>query len=305
MKEIVRPKRLGNEDVLRLASHLTERDRRIARDCFEFRVLTSSQIKRLYFTGTRTAAARLDMLYRLRVLDRFRPSVPMGEGTAPYHWILDEAGAIIVADHLNIERAKLGWERHIAASIATSQKLAHHVEVNEFFTRLAVEANAAAGALSEWYGERTCHHLFAGIVIADGYGVLNLPGRPALHFLVELDRGTEPTRQLHKKAQDYELILPRSSLRDFDPFVLVLTPSEARARNVSTAIADSDAPVAVAVWSQSSAASTLAILTDAHTRLKQHPAPIQAPAQSGLRSAAGSALLDHPPDPDRELEPLP
>jgi hypothetical protein len=76
LKEIVRPKRFGDEDVLRLASHLTERDRWIAKDCFEFRVLTSSQITRLYFTGTRTAAARLNVLYRLRVLDRFRPSLP-------------------------------------------------------------------------------------------------------------------------------------------------------------------------------------------------------------------------------------
>jgi hypothetical protein len=144
MKEIVRPRRLGQQDVLRLASHLTERDRWIARDCFEFRVLTTNQIRRLYFTGTRTAAARLNVLYRLRVLDRFRPSLPMGQGTAPYHWILDEAGALIVADHLNIERAKLGWQHSIAASIAHSQKLPHHIEVNEFFTRLAVEANVAA-----------------------------------------------------------------------------------------------------------------------------------------------------------------
>jgi Replication-relaxation len=302
LKEIMRPKRLGDEDVLRLASHLTERDRRIARDCFEFRVLTSSQIKRLYFTGTRTATARMDMLYRLRVLDRFRPSLPMGEGTAPYHWILDEAGALIVADHLNIDRAKLGWQHHIAASVATSQKLAHHVEVNEFFTRLAVEASRAGGALSEWYGERTCHHLFAGIVVADGYGVLNLPGHAPLHFLVELDRASEATGRLRKKAEDYELHLHRSALKNSDPFVLVLVPSAARARSVSAAVTDSTAPVTVAVWSQRSTGSTLAVVTDAKMHV-QHTRPTS--AGDGLRSAAGSALLDHPRDPDRELELMP
>lgn len=302
MKEIVRTKRFGDEDVLRLASHLTERDRRIAKDCFEFRVLTSSQIKRLYFTGMRTAAARLDVLYRLRVLDRFRPSLPMGEGTAPYHWILDEAGALIVADHLHIDRAKLGWQHHVAASVAASQKLAHHVEVNEFFTRLAVEANAAGGALSEWYGERTCHHLFAGIVVADSYGVLDLPGRAPMCFLVELDRGTEPTGRLRKKAEDYELHLHRSALRDLDPFVLVLVPSAARARTVSAAIARSTAPMAVAVWSKDSGGSTLAVVTDAQRPLRQaRPAP----AGERLRSPAGSALLDRPRDPDRELELMP
>jgi hypothetical protein len=178
--EIVRPRRVGSEEILKLASHLTERDRNIAKDCFEYRVLTTSQITRLYFTGLRTASARLDVLYRLRVLDRFRPSVPMGEGTAPYHWILDEAGALIVADHLGRDRSELGWRHSVAASIATSQNLAHHIEVNEFFTRLATEANAAGGALSEWYGERTCHHAFSGKVVPDGWGVLTLPGaRPA------------------------------------------------------------------------------------------------------------------------------
>jgi hypothetical protein len=159
LKEITRPKRFGSEEIIRLASHLTERDRQIAWDCFEFRVLTSSQITRLHFTGARSATARLEMLYRLLVLDRFRPAVPRGTGSAPYHWILDEGGALIAADHLGIDRSGLGWQHSVAKSIATSQKLAHHVEVNEFLTRLAVEANAAGGALSEWYGERTCHHI--------------------------------------------------------------------------------------------------------------------------------------------------
>jgi hypothetical protein len=83
LKGIIRPRRFGDEEILRLASHLTERDRLIAKDCFEFRVLTTSQIMRLHFTGSRTAIARLNILYRLRVLDRFRPSISMGEVPLP------------------------------------------------------------------------------------------------------------------------------------------------------------------------------------------------------------------------------
>jgi hypothetical protein len=121
-------------------------------------------------------------------------------------------------------------------------------------------------------------------------------------FLVELDRGTEPTGRLRKKAEDYELHLYRSALRRRDPFVLVLVPSAARARTVSAAVADSTAPITVAVWSQNSTGSTLAVVTDARTRLQQtRPTP----AGEGLRSAGGSALLDHPRDPDRELETMP
>jgi protein involved in plasmid replication-relaxation len=261
--EIVRPRRIGSEEILKLASHLTERDRHIAKDCFEHRVLTTSQITRLYFTGLRTASARLDILYRLRVLDHFRPSMPMGFGTAPYHWILDEAGALIVADYLGRDRAELGWQHSVAASIATSQKLDHHVEVNEFFTRLAIDANAAGGALSEWYGERTCHHAFSGKVVPDGWGVLMLPGHSPLHLLVELDRGTETSSRLRKKAEDYERCLPYTSLKDLDPLVLLLVPSVGRARTAGAALIRNNAPIAVAVWSKNGGGSALTTVMQA------------------------------------------
>lgn len=291
MREIIRSKRFADRDVVRLVSHLTKRDRRIAVDCFEHRVLTTSQIKRLYFTGTRTAIARLQLLYGLRVINRFRPSLARGEGTAPYHWILDEAGALLVADHLNVERAKLGWQHSIATSIATSQKLSHHVEVNEFFTRLAVEANQTGGRLSEWYGERTCHHIFSGIVVADGYGVLNLSGRAPLHFLVELDRGSEPSGRLRKKAEDYQQILPHTCLKDLDPLVLILVPSAKRAQTARAAVAHTDAPVVVSIWSQRSSRSVLDVLTGAHVQLSRSLYP---------KDTAGSLLCACPglPTPD-------
>lgn len=263
MKEIARPRRLGVEDMLRLASHLTERDRRIAKDCFEFRVLTSGQITRLYFSGARTATARLEVLYRLRVLDRFRPSLPMGAGSAPYHWILDEAGALIVADHLGLDRDELGWQHSVAASIATSQKLRHHVEVTEFFTRLSVEASAAGGELSEWYGERSCSQMFSGAVIPDGYGVLALPGHASFHFLIELDRASEPSARLRKKAEDYERHLPYSALRERDVTVLLLVPSARRAQTAAAAVAESAAPIVVATWNSHSSGSALATVLDA------------------------------------------
>lgn len=267
MNELVRPRRVGSEEIVRLASHLTERDRRIAKDCFEFRVLTTSQITRLYFPSTRTATARLGMLYRLRVLDRFRPSVPMGKGTAPHHWFLDEAGALIVADLLDRDRSELGWQHSVAASIATSQKLDHHVEVNEFFTRLSVEAQKAGGDLSEWYGERTLHHMFAGTMIPDGYGVLSLPGRRALHILVELDRGSETSARLRKKAADYDCHLSYSALGKIDVLVLLLVPSARRATTARAAVAKSAVAIVVAVWSKHSTDSVLALATNAEATL--------------------------------------
>jgi hypothetical protein len=263
LSERARRRRLTDEDVVRLASHLTERDRRIAVDCFDHRVLTTSQLKRLHFTGTRTAVARLGLLYSLRVLDRFRPILARGEGSAPYHWVLDEAGALIVADHQSVERAALGWQHAVAIGVATSVKLAHHVEVNEFFTRLSVEASGAGGALSEWYGERALRPLLGRDVVPDGYGVITLPGRAPIHLLLELDRGSEPSGTLREKAKRYARAVPRSSLRDVDPLALFVVPGRRRAQTAAAALAGARTRLAVTVWSRATTDSVLAAVVAA------------------------------------------
>ncbi len=249
MKEIVRPRRFSDQDALRLAAHVTERDRQIAVDCFEHHVLTSSQIKRMHFTNTRAATARLNVLYRLRVLDRFRPSLPRGQGTAPYHWILDEGGALIVAAERDVERAKLGWQHAVAVNVATSAKLAHHFEVNEFIVRLTVEAREAGGCLLEWYGERTLNGFFNGELIPDSYAVLSLRDRAPMHLLVELDRGTETLERLRAKAKRYDRELRYRAWREVDPIVLFVVPSQRRANTVTGTLAEISPSLAVIVWS--------------------------------------------------------
>jgi hypothetical protein len=258
-----RPSRLRERNIAELPAHLTERDRRIALDCYEHHVLRTDQLKRLHFTGLRTASARLGLLYELRVLDRIRPGAPRGQGTMPYHWILDEAGAIIVADHKGIDPSQLHYTHADALRYTSSRNLTHHVEANEFFTRLAVDANHARGALSEWYGVRTLARMFAGTLLPDGYGVLTLPGRAPLHILLELDRGTESSQILREKAKRYAEILPRSSLRDLDPLVILAVPSARRAQTATAAIANTHAPVAVTVWNTATARSVLATVTTA------------------------------------------
>lgn len=255
---------------MKLTAHLTERDRRIAIDCYEHHALTTDQLKRLHFTGLRTASARLQLLYELGVLDRFRPGAKPRQGTMPYHWILDEAGALIVADHKGIDRSQLHYTHESGLSLATSRNLAHHIEGNEFFTRLAVEANHAGGALSEWYGVRTLAHLFGGVVVPDGYGVLTMPHRPPLHLLLELDRGTEASRVLREKAKRYTEILPHSSLRNLDPFVIVAVPSARRAQTATAAIANMRAPITVAVWDASVTRPVLATVTTAAIEADTH-----------------------------------
>jgi Replication-relaxation len=246
-----------------LASRLTDRDRRIALDCYEHRVLATEQLRRLHFRGERTARRRLQKLRELRILASFRPPSQPGEGGTQNHWVLEETGALVVAAELGLERAELRWQRHAALAIASSSKLAHQLAVNEFVTRLTDEARAAGGGLESWWGERRARAALAGIVAPDGYTRLRLPGEPPIELLLELDRGTEDHQRLREKARRYAKALPRS---DLNAFVLLLVPSAGRAERAAAALAPSAAPIVVHVWTPERGGSPLALVRDAHTR---------------------------------------
>jgi Replication-relaxation len=196
----------------------------------------------------------------MRVLDRFRPPWPRGEGSTPFHWILDEAGAHIVAQLLGIERRQLNWRHSTALAVARSSKLRHQLAINEFFARLAYEAAVVGGSFNEWYGERTAHTLFHGKkIMPDGYAVVGLPGREPLHVLLELDRATEPLDRLRDKATRYATELPHSHLQHLMPIVVLAVPTEARARAALKATAGSGAPITVTIWNADT--SPLAVVT--------------------------------------------
>lgn len=233
---------------MQLAGRLTDRDRRIALDCYEHRLLTTEQLRRLHFTTPRKARGRLFELYELRVLDRFRPAWQQGEGTTPHHWALDAAGAHIVAAGLGITRRELHWNREPAAALVASTIREHLHAVNEFASRLHEEARAAGGALSRWLGERGAHELMRGILTPDSYLALDLPGQPTRHILLELDRGTEDHERLRTKARRYAKAIPRSHLHKLDPLILLLVPSVGRAQAVAASLADAPRPVAVEPW---------------------------------------------------------
>jgi len=252
-----RPGRVTAEHACRLGDRLTDRDRRIALDCYDHRVLTSHQLHRLHFRNLRLAQRRLALLYELRVLDRFRPPWQRGDGSTPYHWILDEAGAHIVAHWLESERQALAWRRDTTLALAHSSKLQHQLEVNEFFSRLAEEARTRGGGLREWWGERRCHHAIDGVT-PDGYGHITLTNRDPIHFLLELDRGTEDHKRLLDKAHHYAKAIPRSHLRDRDPVVILAMPSQARAERAALHLAPLPVAAVPLVWTPGRCRSALA-----------------------------------------------
>ena len=101
LRSLVRPDRAGGRLtrspglLAALAARLTARDRWLLRMLHEHRVLTTTHITQLAFGTPRAATARLLALYQLRAIDRFRPLVP--SGSAPLHFVLDEAGAYLLA----------------------------------------------------------------------------------------------------------------------------------------------------------------------------------------------------------------
>lgn len=259
-----RPSRLREREAASIASALTDRDRKIADDCYEHRVLTTEQLRRLHFTGTRSTRQRLRRLYELRVLDSFRPAWTHGEGSTPYHWVLDVAGTYVVATGRGCDPADLHWSRQGALSIAGSSTLPHRRATNEFATLLIAELRAAGGVVPVWLGERGSHALLDGIVVPDSYLVLVQPDAPPRHVLVEFDRGTEDHDRLRTKARRYAKAIPRSPIADADPLVLLLTPSERRARTVASTLADGPWPIAVAAWDGQR--SSLALVHEADER---------------------------------------
>ena len=109
----------------------------------EHRVLTTDQITQLAFGTTRAATARLAALYQYRAVDRFRPLAP--SGSSPLHFILDEAGAMLLAAEDGITPVELGYRRDRSMAIALSPRLAHDTGANGIFTGLAAAARASGG----------------------------------------------------------------------------------------------------------------------------------------------------------------
>lgn len=199
-----------------LAARLTARDRWLLRMLHEHRVLTSTQIADLAFGTTRAATARMSVLYTYRAVDRFRPLAPAG--SAPLHFILDDAGAAVLAAEDGITTAELGYRRDRAAAIALSPRLGHTTGANGFFTTLAGAARASGGqaALECWWSERRCAAIWGDLARPDGYGRWREQpaGQPpaTADFFLEYDTGTEDLPRLIAKLAGYAALAARTGI---------------------------------------------------------------------------------------------
>ena len=205
MPALSRTRRIGAEHVFELARHLTERDRAVALCLYEQQVLTTDQLRLLFFSSRRRAQDRLLFLYRQRVLDRFYPASIRGAGKPQAHWLLDEAGAHLVAASLDLDRKQLPWQRR--EDWRSHPQLAHRLEINRFVTDL-IEATLPDPALGigAWFGSREAAarmgEKMRGTLRPDAELVLVSSAGP-VNLLLEWDRGTETLERLEEKLRRY------------------------------------------------------------------------------------------------------
>jgi Replication-relaxation len=301
-----------------LAARLTARDRWLLRMICEHRVLTTAQVTQLAFGTTRAATARMTTLYQYRAVDRFRPLAP--SGSSPLHFILDEAGAMLLAAEDGTTIADLGYRRDRSMAIALSPRLAHDTGANGIFTTLAAAARASGGrqALECWWGERRCAAVWGECARPDGYGRWSeqVPGQPPAitDFFLEYDTGTEPLSRVVAKLAGYAALAVRTGIttpvlfwlrspsREAALHARLAGPPPPGIRDAASAAQIPGVPVGTAAPGASpdgpaGAAWLPAGSPGPRLRLGQLAPPGTAPADGGPADEGPGGLAWHPPYP--------
>lgn len=231
--------RLTKQTLAELQRRLTARDLWLLGMLAEHRVLTTIQITDLVFDTGTAARHRLHTLHELRAVDRFRPLTLVG--SAPWHYVLGEAGARVLAAHRGTEPADLPYRPDQTPRLARSQQLAHTIAVNDFFTALAAAARGDPDTeLATWWPERRCGAAWGHIIRPDGYGVWHHHGT-RIDFFAEIDLGTEPLDRLIRKVDAYTRLNHTTGIHT--PVLFALT-STRREYGLHTALGTPPIPVA-------------------------------------------------------------
>jgi hypothetical protein len=152
-----------------LAGRLSDGDRQVCRLLADHQVLTTGLLALLVGVPPRTLQQRLTVLAALGVVERFRPHQPVGAGSAPYHYLLGEAGAALLAADGHVER--LDWDRARLLGLAHANgRLTHLLGVNTVVAQLTHAARQEPGTrLACWWPAGRCHAQWGRLVAPDAY----------------------------------------------------------------------------------------------------------------------------------------
>jgi hypothetical protein len=217
------------------AVSLDERDHALPLSLLEHKVLSTTQIKGLYFRSFRRCQHRMKELRDLGFVSSFSVGRGFGEGRPPACWYLTKPGLVEIADAKEIRVSDLPWVPD--RSYRSNLLLTHRLGVNAFFCVLAEASRALQGhCLATWRPEHWVRTQ-AAEVKPDGFGRYVHPGG-ACEFYFEYDRATEAFGALSRKLEGYLRLAAgwteEQELTGF-PSLLVLVPEGERERKVETA----------------------------------------------------------------------
>jgi Replication-relaxation len=197
--------RIAGTQLATLAGRLTAADRALVRLLADHQVLAVQHAADLLYGSAQTARHRLLTLHQLRVVDRFRPLVPLGAGSASYHYVLGEAGAQILAAERGVEAHQLGYRRDRALAIAHSPALPRLLAIAGFFAALAATARAdPRAALLAWWSAQRCAQQWGELVQPEAYGRWRQAGTEVDFFLETPQPDHEPPHAVPVASADEE-----------------------------------------------------------------------------------------------------
>jgi hypothetical protein len=215
---------------------LDERDHGILFALLDHKVLTTDQIRILFFCSRRRCQYRVKELKNLGLIGSFCPRRNFGRGRPSDCLYLTRLGLTACAKAQGVPTSKLPWIPD--ESYRNSQNLAHRMGVNAFFCALIEISRIHEGhCLVTWRPEHWVHTRTADVK-PDGFGRYLHPGG-ACQFYLEYDRGTEAFGALSTKLEGY-LRLAGGWTREGDltgfPNLLFVGPEGVREGEVGKAL---------------------------------------------------------------------
>lgn len=230
---------------------LDQRDREILIALFDYRLLSTSQLKVLFFSSLRRCQDAIKRLGDLHLIARDRPFQQIGDGKLEYLWTPTEAGVRIVAATMRKARSQLDWMPRYSFHVSDRQ-LDHLLGVNRFFVSLVEASLLHPGhGLEKWVVAKQVQSN-NNWVTHDGFGRYQHQGG-ACDFYFEYDRGTEWHDQLARKLRGYILMAIKWTEEGpaHFPNVLVVVPNEKREkafdRAMKAAVESLEIPQKIAV----------------------------------------------------------
>ncbi|MEV2274592.1 replication-relaxation family protein [Nocardiopsis sp. NPDC049922] len=227
----------------------TDRDMRILGTIRTHRVLTTPQIGELFFSGrhSRLAQRRLRMLEVSGVIEHFLP--PHTDGRAPYHWVLADNGAQVLAALQGLTPQELGHRPAAQRALRLNSHLGHITGLAETYVCFFTSARATPGArLQRWWTEARCRATWGHHVRPDAY-LRWLQGDVSVDAFIEYDTGSEPLARVVAKIDRYRALAEETEHRT--PVLFVVTGPK-RLTNICRSLATPDpwVPVHVATIDQ-------------------------------------------------------